>query len=326
MTGHKHNITNYQIDHLQFAQYSCNSAKEDQWFVICGGWGNTEANICSLVLKKQTFKDWQLLHGKKHANLNEIRCQNGVNLLSFLSSDNSKLFIIRPWNGRYNVYLFDKDEWLLNAKYTNNIFKFKDVGQRALFLSDRIVILSFETYLHFYDLHNIHDPVKIKSYQIKTHIPNQSNKGYTHHGMCLINFKYLTNDSASPTNQIYVSFILFGGKGNIPFQSSMIEFEVIFDLTNEKKSYKIESINETRIFKISLAKVGRNLLQLCQFNCHCVWNSQKQPIIVIIGGWAEDVYETGDSIFLYNFETNELSEIKKVEHKIIHSHLLKSVF
>ena len=72
----------------------------------------------------------------------------------------------------------------------------------------------------------------MNAYKIKSQIQNQGNKGYIRHECVLIDLKYLNkindnnNNNIHNNNEMYISFVLFGGMGNIPFQSNMIEFGV----------------------------------------------------------------------------------------------------
>ena len=328
----KQNVSKYEIKHVGFARYSANiDDTSNHRIIICGGSRIDESNTLEMKKNGSGLEDIDI-------NLAEIGCRYGFNVISFITTKSNKLVVIQPFNGIYNVYDLETRKWLLHTNTNDNsnnssgiqgiqgikgfihklnIFNFQDIGQRYLFINDNLLIISFKRELHFYDLTNISKPKEIQKFAIKSVIPNQKNIGYINHGMCLISFRENTA-IANKQKTYFISVLLFGGKGNAPFESTFIRLDITVVIqdtdtdTDRGRKMVINKILESKIHKMDLFHLSKNLLQLYHFSCHCVENKKNERIVLIIGGFCDNSYETGDSIFLYNVDKNIIVEKNKV--------------
>ena len=300
-------VIKYDIRHIPIAQYPINirnDEKSEQRTIMCGGFGKTESHLHELISNEQENKlQWHDLG----IDLIDIGCRYGLNVISLMTSDSSKLILIKPYNGVYNVYNFSFKTWMINQgkKIKLKIFNLGGMGQRYIFINDDILVISHKKQLHFYNISNVLEPKLMKNYTITSDIPDNTKDGYVHHGMCMINCTLSKN-----CKELFCSFIVFGGCGHVPFESSFVQFDVIFDYCFDVNNGMTinPQIIENKIYQVNLFQVSKNLTQLYHFSCHCVDNDKNEKIVVIIGGFNDDSYETGNCVFLYNVSTSTLTE------------------
>ena len=309
----------YDIRGIPIAQYPMSIGNEDlntktQRIIIAGGFGKNESRVHELV-SKQTANGLEINCQDTGIDLVDIGCKYGLNVISLITSDSSKLITIRPYNGIYNVYSFGLKSWMINddtqVYNKSQIFNLGCIGQRYLFINDDILIISYKKQLHFYNMSNVLEPQLIQIHTITSKIPGNSKDGYINHGICMINYQF-----SKDCKELFSSIIVFGGYGHIPFESSFIQFDIVFDYCLNSNNCNEMNINaqiiENKIYQVNLFQVSKNILQLYHFACHCVNNDKNEKIIMIIGGLNEGSYESGNCVFLYNVSTSTLTESQTV--------------
>ena len=325
-----HKICKYSINFVPCAKYSENKNEHHKSkVIICGGYQPNESYLHELDTSAENSKTVHNLN----INLKTIGCHYGCGIIALLTKDNKNLITIKPMSGLYNVYDFNSKQWLLKKRRTRksensknsktnksfdhrlDIFHLKGIGYKSLFIDDNILIISHKNKLYFYNLDDILNPRKFCEYKIVNKIPNQKNNGYVHHGMCLIDYQFIKNERENICN-VFLTVLLFGGQDNVPFESTFTKFDIIIAVNSNsnsnnnsnsnKKMCVASKIKEEKIIDMNLFEVKQNMLDLCYFACHCVRNKDNEIVIVIIGGISDSVYDTGDSIFLYNVNQNTM--------------------
>ena len=218
-----------------------------------------------------------------------------------------------------------------------------------LFISDSLLIVSFENMIYFYDLTNLLKPVLIKEYTIESEkVKNDSNnQAYWYHNMCLLSYKYNILN-----NICYISFLMIGGM-NISFPNSLIQIDLQLSKhaqhkalkeTEEKKNensekkpsnynynsncnhncgYKIVSIVEKSLLneneKLDLTETVHDVGNLNAFSCQVVKNIKGESIIIMIGGKKSGMVNPTDgfdhSIFLFNLNRKTIVEKENILDK-----------
>ena len=111
---------------------------------------------------------------------------------------------------------------------------------------------------------------------------------YTGHGMTLID----CDIPDRKCSQCKFSFLLYGGKNNIPFKSSFIKFNVVIDKLNKVKISQEEKMIDTT------GKLGTNFnFYNFGYTSHCFTNNGNEKLLLLFT-------KPGFQILLYNVTCN----------------------
>lgn len=300
--------------------------------IICICEKNNETQFYQLLTKQHDrieYRSFQEYFGKKNAKFSVIGMKYGHFTHTFLTRDESNIIVFNKYFG-YNVYDIRSDRWLLETN--NKEIDYQTRSARSLLVNDEILIISERKQIHLYNLSNIINPHAIEHWRIQSKIYNDYTRDYNEHGVCLLEFyknpiddndneiiidKNNINNYTNHENGkeiYYIKILLFGGAYVMPFERSIIEFKIKLWKTTTTSYYnsKVNHFEKTEILEKPLKKHIKYLGSmrdikddLYDFAYQCIVNYNNHRIIVIIGD-IDVIEDSCNSIFLYNYDTNEM--------------------
>eukprot|EP01084_Bolivina_argentea_P303254 523525_1 len=301
----------YYLSRVHFVYYSHDTAthkSRTRRMMFLGGTYDNETEFVELIPVKNktnnklTYKFKKLNDGKtKNADLKQIGLTDARRMIAFITKNNDFIIVFKGCDNIYNVYDIISDKWLINKnkKYPDIFGRFW-MGERGLFIDDKIIILSYDEEIRIYNLSDLYNPHQIEPcYEIKTPLtPNNSMAiGHHLHGLSLI--------SCSKDKNIYkISFLMFGGIYVTDVPSTFILFNLELKLDNDNNEFNVINMSEKGYSHINNLDTVTTLdWGLAIFGWECVKNVYGQHIIIIIHG---------ETYLLYNVELNRITEYKNV--------------
>lgn len=300
----------------------------------------------------KTFESVNNKYNKKNADLSKIGLENARYLQSCTTSDNKFIIVFGRQvnsvdNDIYNVYDLKNDKWLIDVSKMNDIcvkvdfeaFAWND-GFRSILLFDRLLILSRDNDLMFYDLgDDLTTPTKVGEYIFKTVTEDYD---YRDHGFSLIKFEKKNNNhinNGKEYNVYNVVFALYGGHGAIPlFFESFLQvsmdinvyvsndddddninnskFQVLnfedkhIDFMNDHKgNIKWKAIKNKNVIDLKSKLRGLGAHDYFGFESFCVKNyktNKNESVIIMIGGQGVRYDEKYQHFYDLNMEESML--------------------
>ena len=191
---------------------------------------NTSACTMPNRYNESRFNKMQLKHQGNWKDDDPYKLKMPTSHRFFIENE-SKLLIFDPFYG-YNVFDL-KNNRLIGDKYDENFAPMWDGA--FLLIDDTLLIICKNKIVYFFSLQGdglVH-PQLIEKYYIQSEIPNEV-EGYIRASICLVSSQCKRAPTDPNEFEYIISFIVFGGKRNVPFFASIIEFDICWSPTHNQ--------------------------------------------------------------------------------------------